>query len=153
MRPNQRIECLDRLRDLLAEPGDDGTAIARRARSAVALSDVLSSPDMSAEVVAVALEQIVDVDQLVGAEPMEGWIQTTALFGLLCADRFARVDDILSTAGHERRPPPTPLVQRRISALSAISLLWQGSLVAADDECTRTEEGQDRRSREPSPLR
>ncbi len=136
----QRIECLDRLRGLLAEAGDNGTAIAHGARSVVTLHDVLSSPDLSADEVAVVLEEIVDLDQLVGSEPMGGWIQTTALFGLLCTDRFGRVDDILRAALARPLVTGPSLVQRRISALSAISLLWQGSLVAADDECTRVEE-------------
>jgi DNA-binding CsgD family transcriptional regulator len=115
---------------------------------------VLSSPDLSADGVAVALEQLVDVDQLVDAEPMGGWIQATALFGLLCADRFALVDDVLRTALTRPTAADPLLVQRRVSALSAISLLWQGSLVAADDECTRAEEGlhPDAEGRGPRPL-
>jgi DNA-binding CsgD family transcriptional regulator len=141
-----RIECVNRLRALLAEPGDNGTASARRARSMVALSDVLSSPDLSADAAAVALEQIVDVDQLVGTDPTEGWIQATALFGLLGTDRFARVDDILSTARTRVTHPDGSLVHRRISALSVLSLVGQGSLVAADDECTRIEEDEGARA-------
>ena len=150
----QRVECLERLRTLLAEPGDNRTATTQRARSVVSLRYVLSSPDLSSDEVAAALEQLVDVDQLVDAEPMGGWIQATALFGLLCTDRFSMVDDVLRTALTRSTTADPLLVQRRISALSAISLLWQGSLVAADDECTLVEEGlpQDPARPGPRPL-
>ena len=141
---DQRIGCLERLRALLAEPGDNTSDIARLASSAVSLHDTLSSPDLSADAMASALEQLVDADQLVGAEPMGAWVQTTALFGLLGADRFATVDDILRTAGRRPTAADPGLAQRRISALSALSLLWQGSLVAADDEFRRAEEDPDR---------
>ena len=136
----QRVECLERLRTLLVEPGDAETATTRRARSVVSLRDVLTSPDLSSDDMAAALEQLVDVDQLVDAEPMGGWIQATALFGLLCTDRFAMVDDVLGKALTRPTVADPLLIQPRISALSAISLLWQGSLVAADDVCTRVEE-------------
>ncbi len=146
-----RVECLERLRTLLAEPGDNRTATTRRARSVVSLRYVLSSPDLASDDVAAALEQLVDVEQLVDAEPMGGWIQATALFGLLCTDRFAMVDDVLARALMRPAGADPLLVQRRISALSAISLLWQGSLVAADEECTRTEEGMPHEHAGPGP--
>ncbi len=141
---DRRIECLDRLRTLLAEPGDNGTAVARRARSAVSLDDVLSDPGPSADEVAATLEQVVDLDELVGADPTGAWVQTTALLGLLSVDRFAPVDDVLRAALTRPTAADPLLLRRRISALSAISLLWQGSLVAADDECLRAEEWSDR---------
>jgi DNA-binding CsgD family transcriptional regulator len=141
---DQHVECLERLRSLLAEPGDNGTPIARRARAAVHLDDALSSPDLSADLVAAALEPIVDIDQLIDPDPMGGWVQVTALFGLLCTDRFASVDDILRTARTRAASGDSLLVQRRIAALAALSLLWQGALVAADKECSRAEGWPDR---------
>jgi DNA-binding CsgD family transcriptional regulator len=140
--PDQRIGCLDRLSGLLAEPGDDGTAVSRLARSAVTLHEVLSSPGLDADRLASELMEIVDVDQLVSADPVAGWVQTTALLGLLGADRFETVDELLATAAARERPDHPPEVGGRVSALSALSLSWQGSLVAADEACTRQYERQ-----------
>ncbi len=64
-------------------------------------------------------------------------VQTTALFGLLCADRFTTVDDILRSALAHPAATDPPLVGTPLSALSALSLSWQGSLVAADEEYAR----------------
>jgi DNA-binding CsgD family transcriptional regulator len=61
------------------------------------------------------------------------------------------VDDILRTALTRPTVADPLLVRRRVSALSAISLLWQGSLVAADDECLRAEEWPDRDTTGPDP--
>jgi DNA-binding CsgD family transcriptional regulator len=141
--PDQRIGCLDRLSGLLDEPGDDGTAVARLARSAVTLQQVLSSPGLDADRLATELMEIVDVDQLVSADPVAGWVQTTALLGLLGADRFETVDQLLAAAATRDRPEDhSPELGGRVSALSALSLSWQGSLVAADEACTRQYERQ-----------
>jgi DNA-binding CsgD family transcriptional regulator len=135
--PDERIRCLERLSELLGEPGDDSTAVSALARSAVTLHDVLSSPSIGVDDLATALEQLVDVEQLVSPEPMAGWIQTTALLGLLGADRIDTVDNLLHSALARRSPSDPHLVRRRVSALAALSLSWQGSLVAADEECIR----------------
>ncbi len=140
--PDQRIGCVDRLSDLLAQAGDDGTVVSRLARSAVTLHEVLSSPGTDADRLASILAEIVDVDQLVSADPAAGWIQTTALLGLLAADRFEAVDRLLAAAATREPPDDPPEVRGRISALSALSLSWQGSLVAADESCTRRYEHQ-----------
>jgi DNA-binding CsgD family transcriptional regulator len=84
--------------------------------------------------------EIIDVDQLVSADPVAGWVQTTALLGLLGTDRFETVDQLLAATGE--RPDHPPEVGGRVSALSALSLSWQGSLVAADEACTRQYERQ-----------
>ncbi len=137
---DQRMECLQRLRLLLDEPGDEESPITQRGRSVVAVNDLLSSNELCADELAEALEQIVDVGQLVGVEPLDAGIQTYALFGLLCTDRFAWVDNLLATASTHGSIIDREVVEQRITALSAISLLWQGALTEADDRCTRSEE-------------
>ncbi len=150
----QRMECLHRLRLLLDEPGGEGSTMAQRACSVVTVNDLLSSTDLSADELAESLEQIVDVGQLVAAEPIDAGIQAYALFGLLCTDHFALVDRLLATALTHPSVVDRELVEQRVTALSAISLLWQGSLTEADDACTRAEEaaGAEQSGPEPSPI-
>ncbi len=150
-RPDQRTECLDRLRDLLAEPGGEETAMTRLARSAVTLGDVLSSTVLRVDDVAAALEQLIDVDQLVSDDPLMGRVQTTVLFGLLCADRFAAVDELLKAAQARRAAGDPHLVGERLRVLSVLSLLWQGSLVEADEQCTRSSEARNVATRTGDP--
>ena len=57
-----------------------------------------------------SLEQVFDVDQFVRFDQVAGRAQTMTLFGLLCADRFADVDDLLERAlarirGRDSFPP------------------------------------------------
>src|SRR5664279_4474399 len=60
-----------------------------------------------------------------------------AFFGLLCADRFATVDDLLRTAQGRARERGHTASELSVSFLSGISVLWQGSLLAAEEECRR----------------
>ncbi len=70
--PARQIECLDRLRALLADPGGEDTARTALARSAITLNDVLSSTTLTVDDVVATLEQIIDVDQLASTDPMAG---------------------------------------------------------------------------------
>ncbi len=133
-RADLRVESLDRLRALLGAPDDDQTPASRLARSAVTVTDVLSSSSLGADDLAAALEPILNVDHLVSAEPMAERVQTMALFGLLCADQFTTVDDTLRSALAHPATTARRSAGGRLSALSALSLSWQGFLVAADEE-------------------
>jgi DNA-binding CsgD family transcriptional regulator len=79
------------------------------------------------------LQTVADPDQLTGSDPLVTEIQTMVFYGLLWTDRFAVVDDLLQTAlrgGHDGVTAPS---EQRASVVSATSLLWQGSLTAAEE--------------------
>jgi len=135
--PAQRSEGLARLRALLAEPGDNGHGVPQMARTFVDIHDVASASAITADELAATLEKVVDVDQLLSSDPVVEKFQTMAFFGLLCADRFAPVDDLLRTAQGRPRERGHTASELSVSFLSGISLLWQGSLLAAEEECRR----------------
>ncbi len=135
--PTQRSQGLGRLRALLEEPGDNGNAVPRMARTFMDIHDVASATAITADELAARLEQVVDVDQLLSSDPVVEKFQTMAFFGLLCADRFATVDDLLRTAQSRARERGHTASELSVSFLSGISVLWQGSLLAAEEECRR----------------
>jgi DNA-binding CsgD family transcriptional regulator len=138
-RTDDRIDGLERLRALLDEPGDDDDPIPLLARTVLDVHDALTAPSIGAQELTASLEQVFDVDQFVRFDQVAGRAQTMTLFGLLCADRFADVDDLLERALATNPGRDSLPAQRRAATLAAVSLLWQGSLVEAEEMCQRAE--------------
>ncbi|MGD0313744.1 MAG: LuxR C-terminal-related transcriptional regulator [Acidimicrobiales bacterium] len=136
---DDRVEDLERLRVLLTEPGDDDDRIPLLARSVLGVHDALTAPSIGADELAAKLEQAFDPDQFVRSDRVAGRVQIMAVFGLLCADRFADVDDHLESALATHQGRESLPAQRRAATLAAVSHLWQGSLVEAEENCQQAE--------------
>jgi DNA-binding CsgD family transcriptional regulator len=133
--PAERSQSLGRLRALLGEPGDNEHAMPQMARTFIDIQDVAAATSLSSDELAATLEKVVDVEQLLSPDPMVDKVQTMAYLGLLCTDRFATVDTLLRSAQDRARDRGHIPSELRVSFLLGISLLWQGSLTAAEEEC------------------
>ncbi len=134
--PTERSHGLERLKALLAEPGNNTHAMPQMAGVLIDIHEAAAS-SISADELTQRLEKVVGVDQLFSSDPIVDRVQTMACFGLLCADRFESVDNILKGARERVGELDGITSDRRLSLLSAISLLWQGSLTEAEEECRR----------------
>ena len=134
--PEERSQGLERLKGLLAGADDDLHATTQMAGVFVDIHEAAESSISSGELTA-RLARVVSVDQLLSSDPIVDRVQTMACFGLLCTDQFELVDTILRGARDRIRMSERVQTGARVSVLSAISLLWQGSLTEAEEECRR----------------
>ena len=109
-------------------PGD----VVHHARTFLQITDQSALPSLSASDQAARLTAEVNVDRLLSTDPVVEKIQTAAVVGLLCADRFDDVEVHLEVARDRAREEDRPSAEIRISYLLATSLLWRGSLKAAE---------------------
>ena len=134
--PEERSQGLKRLKVLLTGPGSDRHAMARTAGVFLDIHEAAGSSIASVEL-AERLTRVLSVDQLLSSDPIVVRVQTLACYGLLCTDHFESVDAILRGARERTRATERVQAGARVSVLSAISLLWQGSLTEAEEECRR----------------
>ncbi len=135
-RPAERSQNLSGLTALVAAPGaarDSDSAIVRLARNFISLHEAAGGASVTADELAVVLEQAVDAEQLFSSDPVVVEIQSMTFFGLLCTDRFTVVDELLASPLRHARDRGLTAFEQRASLLSATSLLWQGSLTAAEE--------------------
>ena len=92
---------------------------------------------MSADTLSSILLPVVDAGRLSDPDPIVAAFQAMAVFGLLCVDRFDMVDELLRTALRHARERGTVAAEQQASVLLGTSLLWQGSLTAAEEEFRR----------------
>lgn len=135
--PVERDEVLGRLRELLARPGDTDSGqaapgLARLASTFVTLHDAVGGL-VKADDLAGTLRSVADADQLVLADSMVEEIQAMSFIGLLCTDQFPMVDELLGKAQSRAREGGNSSSQQLATVLLATSLLWQGSLTAAEE--------------------
>ena len=114
-------------------------------------SAVLSSASVPADRSSVVLERVLRTDLLTDAGPMAARVRWLALFGLLCTDRFPSVDHHLVAALDGATDDRHAVPARRLADLSALSLLWRGSLAQAEEAYRRGQEAGPVRPGEPSP--
>ncbi len=151
-RPVDRTDGVTRLRTLVAEPGAErGRPGDCLARSLLDVERVLSSASVPADRSSVVLERVLRTDLLADAGPMAARVRWLALFGLLCTDRFPSVDHLLVAALDGATDDRHAVPARRLADLSALSLLWRGSLAQAEEAYRRGQEAGPVRPGEPSP--
>jgi DNA-binding CsgD family transcriptional regulator len=133
--PTDRQQGLERLRTLVAPSVIAGaeSALPQMASTFIAIQEAASASPISADQLAEALEAVTDANLFNGSDPLVAEIQTLAYQGLLVCDRFAKADELLLATlkdAHQRGIIPS---EQRASVLLATSLLWQGSLTAAEE--------------------
>ena len=133
--PAQRSRGVRRLRTLLAQPGDNGRAMPQMARTFLEINHVAGEPTVTAEELAASLEAVLDADQLLSDDPVVETVQALACYELLCTDRFEYVDELLHRVELRARKIGHLQSQLDCARLLTLSLLWQGSLTAAEEEC------------------
>lgn len=133
--PAERSQGLVRLRDLLSVPGTNVHVMSRIAGVYLDIHEAAAS-SISAEELADRLIGVVGDRQLPGSDPIVNRVQAMACLGLLCADRFEAVDTARRDA---KGGSPGSTVDRDevIFLPSAMSMLWQGSLIKAEEESRR----------------
>ncbi len=150
-RPVDRTDGVTRLRSLVAERGEGGGPGDCLARTLLEVERVLSPASVPADRSSVVLERAVRTDLLDAAGPMAARVGSLALFGLLCTDRFPSVDHHLVAALDGATDDRHAVLARRLADLSALSLLWRGSLAQAEEAYRRGQEADPVRPGEPSP--
>jgi len=135
--PAERGEVLARLRGLLARPDDIDSnqaapGLAKLASTFVTFQDAVGGLVESDDLAGI-LGSVVDADQLVNADPIVEEIQAMSCIGLLCTDQFSLVDELLGKAQRLARERGNASSEQLATVLAATSLLWQGSLTAAEE--------------------
>jgi DNA-binding CsgD family transcriptional regulator len=133
---DQRNHEIMKLRKLLDEPGDNGHPMARMAETFSHIHDLAASVN-TVDDLSGSLEKNIDVEQLLSSDMIVKKVQTMAYFGLLCADQFVVVDSLLVEAKERAMQRKDLRSEVRVSFLAALSLLWQGSLISAEEEARR----------------
>jgi DNA-binding CsgD family transcriptional regulator len=150
-RPLDRAHGMTRLRSMVTETGSgSGQPGDCLARTLLEVERVLSSASVPADLSSVVLERAVRSDLLDDAGPMANRVRSLALFGLLCTDRFPSVDRHLVTAPDGATDDRQAVLARRLADLSALSMLWRGSLTQAEEAYRHGQETDPVRPGEPS---
>jgi pentatricopeptide repeat protein len=139
--PAERDEVLGRLRGLLDRPNDTDSnqaapGLAKLAGTFVTFHDAVGGLVESDDLAGI-LGSVVDADQLVNADSMVEEIQAMSFIGLLCTDQFSLVDELLGKAQRLARERGNASSEQLATVLAATSLLWQGSLTAAEESFGR----------------
>ncbi len=140
--PSERASSLERLRSVLAAadgPAPDVTEseLIRMARTFVCVQDALGVSTMTADALAAQMEPVIDAALLSGPDPMVTETQALGILALLCTDRYERVDHLLRHVIRDAREQDDSPTELRASLLLGTSLLWQGSLTAAEEAYRR----------------
>ena len=133
--PAERSQGLVRLKDLLAEPGTNTHVMSRMAGIYLDIHEAAAS-SISSEELADRLMDVVSDSQLSGSDPIVNRVQAMACLGLLCADRFEAID-IVRRDGKGGGSGSAADRNGLIFLPSAMSKLWQGSLIEAEEESRR----------------
>jgi DNA-binding CsgD family transcriptional regulator len=134
-RATDRQRGLERIRALAAPTGSDGdeSAMPQMARTFIHTQEAASTSPMAADQLATALEAVADADLFNGPDPLVAEIQMLVFQGLLVCDRFSKADELVTTALKDASERGLGASEQRASVLLGTSLLWQGSLTAAEE--------------------
>jgi DNA-binding CsgD family transcriptional regulator len=133
--PAERSQGLVRIKGLLADPGTNLHVMSRMAGIYLDIHEAAASA-ISSEELADRLMGVVGDSQLPGSDPIVNRVQAMACLGLLCADRFEAVD-MVRREPRATVPPPNGDPGEVIFLPSAMSMLWQGALIEAEEESRR----------------
>ena len=132
--PAERSQSLERLKPLLEESRSKGWGMAPLAGTLVRVLEEAATPTTPADEFVIGLEETIDVDQLVGGDPVVEQVQTMVCFALICADQFRSASNRLELARDLARESGHRAAEPRVTSLLALANLWQGSLTVAEEE-------------------